>query len=71
MTVDVSGMTPEELEAHIERELELKAEIKSLLSRLDTGDYKTKTEKVYLNEKYRALFRELNTHLGYSEDDDE
>lgn len=71
MTVDISGMTPEELEAHIERELELKAEIKSLLSRLDTGDYKTKTEKVYLNEKYRALFRELNTHLGYSEDDDE
>lgn len=71
MTVDVSGMTPEELEAHIERELELKAEIKSLLSRLDTGDYKTKTEKVYLNEKYRTLFRELNIHLGYSEDDDE
>lgn len=71
MTIDISNMTPEELEAHIERELELRAEIKSLISRLNNGDYKTKTEKIYLNEKYRGLFRELNTHLGIPEEDDE
>jgi hypothetical protein len=71
MTVDISKMTPEELEAHIERELELRTEIKSLLDRLNTADYKTKTEKIYLNEQYRARFRELNTHLGYPEENDE
>jgi ribosome assembly protein YihI (activator of Der GTPase) len=71
MTVDISSMTPEELEAHIDRELELRAEIKSLLKRLNNSDYRTKTEKVYLNEKYRELFRELNAHLGIPEEDDE
>lgn len=71
MTVDISNMTPEELEAHIERELELRAEIKDILDRLHNADYRTKTEKIYLNEKYRGLFRELNIHLGYPVDDDE
>jgi len=71
MTVDISGMTPEELEAHIERELELRAEIKDILDRLNASDYRTKTEKIYLNEKYRGLFRELNIHLGIPVDDDE
>lgn len=64
-------MTPEELEAHIERELELRAEIKEILDRLHKADYRTKTEKIYLNEKYRGLFRELNIHLGIPVDDDE
>ena len=64
-------MTPEELEAHIERELELRAEIKDILDRLNSSDYRTKTEKIFLNEKYRALFRELNIHLGYPVDEDD
>lgn len=71
MTVDVSDMTPEELEAHVERELELRVEIKSILDRLHAADYRTKTEKIFLNEKYRGLFRELNIHLGIPVDDDE
>lgn len=63
-------MTPEELEAHVARELELRGEIDSLLLQLKNGDYRTKTEKIYLNEQYRAKFRELNTHLGYENEDE-
>lgn len=68
--IDVNGMTPEELEVHVQRELELRKEIDDLLQRLHDGDYRTKTEKIYLNEQYRALFRELNIHLGIPVDDD-
>lgn len=64
MSVDVSNMTPEELEAHVVREVELRAEIEELIGRLERQDYRTKTEKIYLNEQYRAKFKELNIHLG-------
>ena len=70
MTVDISNMTPEELEAHVARELELRAEIDSFLDKLNNGEYRTKTEKVYLNEQYRAKFKELNIHLGYETEDE-
>ena len=70
MTVDISNMTPEELEAHVARELELRAEIDSFLDKLNNGEYRTKTEKIYLNEQYRAKFKELNIHLGYETEDE-
>lgn len=63
-------MTPEELEVHVARELELRGEIDALLLQLKNGEYRTKTEKIYLNEQYRAKFRELNTHLGYENEDE-
>jgi ribosome assembly protein YihI (activator of Der GTPase) len=63
-------MTPEELEAHVARELELRAEIDSFLDKLNNGEYRTKTEKIYLNEQYRAKFKELNIHLGYETEDE-
>lgn len=70
MTVDISNMTPEELEAHVARELELRAEIDDLLTKLKNGEYRSKTEKIYINEQYRAKFRELNIHLGYETEDE-
>lgn len=63
--MDISKMTPEELEAHVARELELRGEIDVLISKLENGEYRTKTEKIYLNEQYRAKFKELSIHLGY------
>ena len=63
-------MTPEELEAHVQRELELRAEISALISRLENGEYQTKTEKIWLNEQYRAKFRELDIHMGYITEDE-
>lgn len=70
MTVDISNMTPEELEAHVARELEIRAEIDELLTKLKNGEYRSKTEKIYMNERYRAKFRELNIHLGYETEDE-
>jgi hypothetical protein len=58
-------MTSDELEVHVAREIELRAEIDGLLTKLNNGEYRTKTEKVFMNEQYRAKFRELNIHLGY------
>jgi hypothetical protein len=63
-------MTPDELEAHVQRELELRAEIDALISKLANGEYQTKTEKVWLNEQYRAKFRELDIHMGYITEDE-
>jgi hypothetical protein len=63
-------MTPGELEAHVARELELRGEIDALLSQLKNGEYRTKTEKIYLNEQYRAKFKQLNIHLGYETEDE-
>ena len=63
-------MTPEELEAHVARELELRAEIAALISKLENGEYQTKTEKIWLNEQYRAKFRELDIHMGYITEDE-
>lgn len=63
-------MTPEELEAHIATELALRGEIDELLAKLANGEYRTKTEKIYLNEQYRAKFKELNIHLGYETADE-
>lgn len=63
-------MTPEELEAHVARELELRGEIDAILLQLKNGEYRTKTEKIFLNEQYRAKFKELNIHLGYETADE-
>jgi hypothetical protein len=63
-------MTPEELEAHVAREIELRGEIEELLRKLHNAEYRTKTEKIYMNEQYRAKFRELNIHLGYETEDE-
>lgn len=63
-------MTPEELEAHVARELELRGEIDAILLKLKNGEYRTKTEKIFLNEQYRAKFKELNIHLGYETADE-
>jgi hypothetical protein len=70
LTVDISNMTPEELEAHVERELELRGEIEALLKRLAEQDYRTKTEKLYINGEYQAKQRELAIHLGYETADE-
>lgn len=55
---------PAELQAHIERELELKAEIEELIGVLERTEYRTKTEKAYFSDMLQAKRRELNEHLG-------
>lgn len=70
MTLDISNMTAKQLEAHIKKEKKLRAEIDELISKLENGEYETKTEKVWLNEQYRAKFRELDIHLGYVDADE-
>jgi len=70
LTEDINGMTPEQLEAHVEKELELRGEIDALLQRLADRDYRTKTEKLYINGLYQAKQRELAVHLGYESADE-
>jgi hypothetical protein len=55
--------TPPELEAHVQRELELKADIAELIARMEAQDYRTKTEKRFLADQLQQLRRELNEHL--------
>ncbi len=57
-------MTPEQLEAHVEKELELKAEIEALVERLRNSEYRTKTEKAYYADQLAAKRLELRDHLG-------
>jgi hypothetical protein len=64
MPLDITNMTPEELEAHITKELALKAEIEEMLADLVAGNYRTKTEKVAKNAALTAKRRELNAHLN-------
>ncbi len=58
------AMTPEELEAHVTKELELKAEIEALVERLRNSEYRTKTEKAYYADQLAAKRLELRDHLG-------
>lgn len=65
MALDITNMTPEELEAHVETELALRAEIAEILADLSAANYRTKTEKMAKNANLAAKRRELNIHLGY------
>jgi hypothetical protein len=56
--------TPPELEAHVLRELQLKADIEELTARMESEDYRTKTEKKFVSDQLQQLRRELNTHLN-------
>lgn len=58
------AMTPEELEAHVQKELELKAEIEALVTRLRNSEYRTKTEKAYYADLLAQKRSELREHLG-------
>lgn len=60
------AMTPEELDAHVEKELELKAEIEALVARMRNSEYRTKTEKQYFTDELAAKRLELREHLGLS-----
>lgn len=55
--------TPQELEAHIQTELALKAEIDSLVKRIRENDYRTKSEKSWINTTLQQKRRELEEHL--------
>jgi hypothetical protein len=65
MALDISNMTPEELEAHVTTELALRAEIQEILDDLSAANYRTKTEKTAKNAALQAKRRELSIHLGY------
>jgi hypothetical protein len=58
------GMTPEELEAHVNKELALKEEIEVLKQRLRNTEYRTKTEKSSISEQLQEKRHELREHLG-------
>jgi hypothetical protein len=58
------GMTPEELEAHVNKELVLKEEIEVLKQRLRNTEYRTKTEKSSISEQLQEKRHELREHLG-------
>jgi hypothetical protein len=68
LSIDVNSMTPKQLEAHVKKELELRAEIEEIQKRLEERDYRTGTEKLYLDKLYQDKFRELNIHLGYEDE---
>lgn len=65
MALDITNMTPEELEAHVEVELALRADISAILEDLSAANYRTKTEKMAKNANLAAKRRELAIHLGY------
>jgi phage-related minor tail protein len=58
------AMTPQELEAHVQTELALKAEIEELVRVLRDSEYRTKTEKAYYADQLAAKRLELREHLG-------
>jgi hypothetical protein len=60
-------MTPEELEAHVQKELSLKAEIEALITLMRNAEYRTKTEKLYYADQLAAKRTELRVHLGIEE----
>lgn len=57
-------MTPEEVEAHVQKELALKEEIEALKQRLRDSDYRTKTEKSFISGQLQEKRAELRAHLG-------
>jgi hypothetical protein len=63
-------MTEKQIEAHVKKELKLREEMETALAKLENGEYSTGTEKLFLNEQYRAKQRELDIHLGYIEPDE-
>jgi hypothetical protein len=63
MALDITNMTPEELEAHVTKELALRAEIDEILADLLAKNYRTKTEKMAKNANLAAKRRELDIHL--------
>jgi hypothetical protein len=65
MALDITNMTPEELEAHVTKELALRAEIEEILADLSAANYRTKTEKMAKNANLAAKRKELSIHLGY------
>jgi hypothetical protein len=70
MTIDFSNMTQKDIDAHVKKEQKLRGEMEAALAKLENGEYRTGTEKLYLNDKYRAKQRELDIHLGYIEPDE-
>ena len=58
------AMTREELEAHVQKELALKAEIETLIATLRASEYRTKTEKQFISDELAAKRLELREHLG-------
>ena len=58
------AMTPEELEAHVNKELALKEEIEVLKERLRNTEYRTKTEKSFISGQLQEKRHELREHLG-------
>jgi hypothetical protein len=64
MALDITNMTPEELEAHVTKELALRAEIDEILADLSAANYRTKTEKAAKNAALAAKRQELKAHLN-------
>jgi hypothetical protein len=64
MALDITNMTPEELEAHVQTELALRAEIEEMLADLAAKTYRTKTEKAAKTAALQAKRLELSAHLG-------
>jgi hypothetical protein len=65
MPLDITNMTAKELEAHVTKELALRAEIDEILADLSAANYRTKTEKMAKNAALQAKRKELSIHLGY------
>lgn len=60
------AMTRAEAKAHADKELQIKADIKSLTDELREGNYRTKVEKEAISEELRLKRIELRLHLGLS-----
>jgi hypothetical protein len=67
MAINIDDMTPEEIEAHIQKEVELRSEADELLAKLEEDNFRTKTEKLYYNKLYQAKMLEIDIHLGYAD----
>lgn len=55
--------TAKEIEAHVTKELKLKEEADALLERLESRDYRTKTEKRFISDSLKAKRQELREHI--------
>lgn len=67
MAINLDDMTPEDVEAHVQKELQLREEMNEFLRRLENNEFRTKTEKLYLYKMYQAKQLELDIHMGYAE----
>jgi len=70
MTIDVTKMTEKQLEAHVKKEQKIRGEIEALRLKLENAEYRTKTEKLFINNQYQQKFRELDIHMGYITEDE-